>query len=88
MSGPDAVINCLLALYVYEIETALKSLKVWTLAKGFRGKSGDAEAIVAAVEAITKFAAAHVDTLEELDVNPLLVLPRGVVAVDALVKLR
>ncbi len=71
-----------------EIETALKSLKIWRLVEGFRGKSGDAEAIIAAIEAICAFATAHEDTLEELDVNPLLVLQNGAVAVDALVKTR
>ncbi len=71
-----------------EIETALKSLKVWKLIEGYRGKSGDAEAVIAAVESVARFANAHLDTLEELDINPLLVLPKGVVAVDALVKMR
>ena len=71
-----------------EIEVALKSIKIWKLVEGFRGKSGDAEAVIAAVESIASFAEAHMDTLEELDVNPLLVLPNGAVAVDALVKLR
>ena len=71
-----------------EIETALKSLKVWKLVEGFRGKSGDAEEVIKAIEAITRFADTHADTLEELDVNPLLVLTNGVVAVDALVKMR
>jgi acetate---CoA ligase (ADP-forming) len=71
-----------------EIETALRSLKVWKLITGFRSKSGDAEATIAAVEAIARFAEAHADTLEELDVNPLLVLPNGAVAVDALIRMR
>jgi acetate---CoA ligase (ADP-forming) len=71
-----------------EIETALKFLKVWKLITGYRRKSGDAESVIAAIEAITHFAETHTDTLEELDVNPLLVLPKGVVAVDALVKMR
>jgi acetate---CoA ligase (ADP-forming) len=71
-----------------EIETALQSLRVWKLVKGFRGNSGDAETVINAVEAITRFAEFHADTLEELDVNPLLVLPDRVVAVDALVKMR
>jgi acetate---CoA ligase (ADP-forming) len=71
-----------------EIETALHSLKVWKLISGFRGKSGDTEATIAAVEAIARFAEAHADTLEELDVNPLLVLPKGAVAVDALVNIK
>ncbi len=71
-----------------EIESALKSLKVWKLVEGFRGKSGDGKAVVDAAEAVARFAAAHQDRLEELDVNPLLVLPNGAVAVDALVALR
>jgi acetate---CoA ligase (ADP-forming) len=71
-----------------EIETALKCLKVWKLIEGFRGKSGDKEATIAAIEAIAHFADFHADTLQELDVNPLLVLPKGAVAVDALVKMR
>jgi hypothetical protein len=71
-----------------EIEIALKSLKVWKLITGYRGKSGDADATIAAIESIARFAEAHADTLEELDVNPLLVLPKGAIAVDALVKMR
>jgi acyl-CoA synthetase (NDP forming) len=71
-----------------EITRALQSLKVWKLVTGFRGKSGDVKAVVAAVEAIAKFAKAHANRLEELDVNPLLVLPKGAIAVDALVRWR
>ena len=71
-----------------EIETALKSLKVWKLVEGFRGKSGDAEAVINAVESIIGFAEAHVEKLEELDVNPLLVLSKGAVAVDALIRMK
>jgi acetate---CoA ligase (ADP-forming) len=71
-----------------EIEAALKSLKVWKLITGYRGKSGDAECTIAAIEAIAQFAEAHFDTLEELDINPLLVLKKGAIAVDALVKMR
>jgi acetate---CoA ligase (ADP-forming) len=71
-----------------EIETAVKSLKVWKLVEGFRGKSGDANAAINAIEAIARFAEFHVDTLEELDLNPLLVLPKGAIAVDALIRMR
>jgi acetate---CoA ligase (ADP-forming) len=71
-----------------EIETALQSLKVWKLIKGYRGKSGDSESVIVAIEAIAKFANDHADTLEELDVNPLLILPKSAVAVDALIKMR
>jgi acetyl-CoA synthetase len=55
---------------------------------GFRGRSGDAAAVIGAVEAIARFAASHAGRIEELDVNPLLVLPEGAVAVDALIRMR
>ena len=71
-----------------EIERALKTLKVWTLVEGFRGKSGDAEAVIRAVEAVADFANANRGLVEEVDVNPLLVLKDGAVAVDALIKMR
>jgi acyl-CoA synthetase (NDP forming) len=78
----------LLPTYGEEIEAALKSLEIWKLVEGFRGKSGDAAAVIRAVEAVAAFASSHSNTLEELDVNPLLVLPDGAVAVDALIRMR
>ncbi|MFN0192382.1 MAG: acetate--CoA ligase family protein [Aestuariivirga sp.] len=71
-----------------EITRALKSLKVWKLVECFRGKSGDQQAVIAAVLAVADFAKAHPTTIEELDVNPLLVLPNGAVAVDAFIRMR
>ena len=71
-----------------EIERALKSLRAWKLIEGFRGKSGDQRAVIAAVESIAAFAEAHRGLIVELDVNPLLVLSDGAVAVDALIKMR
>jgi hypothetical protein len=46
--------------------------------------------VIKAVEAIAAFAEAHLGLIEELDVNPLLVLPRGLgaVAVDAFIRMR
>ncbi len=71
-----------------EIERALRSLRVWRLIEGYRGKTGDQAAVIEAVEAIARFAEAHDGLIEELDVNPLLVLPKGAVAVDALIRMR
>ena len=71
-----------------EIIRALKSLRIWKLIEGYRGKHGDAEAIIKSVEAVAAFAAAHETTLEELDINPLFVLPQGAVAADALIRMR
>jgi acetyl-CoA synthetase len=72
------------------VEAALARLKVWPLLAGFRGRAeGDVPALVEAVMAIAAYAQAHADTVLELDVNPVLVLPagQGVLAVDALVRL-
>ena len=70
-----------------EIEEALRSLGIWPLLAGFRGRAaGDVSALVNAVAGIAEYARRN-DVIE-LDVNPLLVLPegRGAVAVDALIK--
>ncbi|MFO1088703.1 MAG: acetate--CoA ligase family protein [Hyphomicrobiales bacterium] len=73
-----------------EISRALDGLAVAKLIDGFRGKSGDRAAVIAAIEAVARFAQAHASVLEELDVNPLMVLPpgQGAVAVDALIRMR
>lgn len=73
-----------------EIERALNGLKISKLIDGYRGKSGDRAAVISAIEAVTAFAAENANELEELDVNPLLVLPfgQGAVAVDALIRIR
>jgi acetyl-CoA synthetase len=73
-----------------EIETALRSLKVFRLIEGYRGKAGDLDATLDSIEAVARFAAAHESELEELDVNPLMVLEngKGAIAADALVRMR
>jgi acyl-CoA synthetase (NDP forming) len=71
-----------------EIRAALAGLKCWPLVTGFRGRHGDAEAVVHAVQALAAFAAAHAARIEEVDVNPLLVTATGAVAVDALISMR
>ena len=84
----DAVV-ILLPAQRHEIDTAIRSLKINQLIAGFRGQiAGDRQALLDAVEAIARYAVEHQDTLLELDVNPLLVLPNGVVAVDAYIRKR
>jgi acyl-CoA synthetase (NDP forming) len=71
-----------------EVERAVRGLKLAKLLAGYRGKpAGDLDALVDAVMAVAAFADAERDTLVELDVNPLLILPKGqgALAVDALV---
>ena len=72
-----------------EVQALLMSLKIRPLLEGFRGKpAGDVDALVDAILAIAAYGQAHADTLQELDVNPVLVLPqgRGVRAVDAMIR--
>lgn len=72
-----------------DFERALESLRSWPLVCGYRGKPyGDVEALIDAVVAVAAYAQANAAQLCELDVNPLLVLPRGrgVVAVDAMIR--
>ncbi len=70
------------------IEKAINGLKISKLLQGYRGKpAGDVKAVVNAVAAIAAFAEAHRGNLLELDVNPLMVLTSGAVAVDALIVL-
>ena len=71
-----------------EIATAIRQLKVSKLIESWRGaQAGNFDAVVDAVTAVADFAVAHGDTLVELDVNPLMVLPDRTVAADAVVRL-
>jgi acyl-CoA synthetase (NDP forming) len=71
-----------------QIVEALHALRCFKLLDGYRGKpKADIDAVVDAIEAIVAYAEAHRETLQELDVNPLMVLPSGAVAVDALIRL-
>lgn len=85
----DAV-TLLLPTSRQEIERALGRLRIAALIDGFRGRKGDRAAVIGAIEAVARFAQAHGPYIEELDVNPLMVLPpgQGAVAVDALLRLR
>ncbi|MBS0393959.1 MAG: acetate--CoA ligase family protein [Proteobacteria bacterium] len=71
------------------VRAALGRLRIARLLEGFRGKpAGDVAALVEAVLAVARYAETHVETLAELDVNPIIVRPagRGVVAVDVLIR--
>lgn len=71
-----------------EVAAALGGLRIAKLLRGYRGKpAGDMAAAIDAVMAVAAYAEANRDKLVELDVNPLMVLSKGAVAVDALVLL-
>ncbi len=73
-----------------DVAGALDSLKVALLIAGYRGRpEGDREAVIEAVLAIAAFAQERRGRLAELDVNPLMVLPRGhgVVVADVMIRM-
>lgn len=74
-----------------DVKRILSSLRGYRLLEGFRGSApADVDAAAEAIVGIARVADALGDELQELEVNPLIVLPRGrgAVAVDALVVLR
>ena len=71
-----------------DIHQALTKLKVYKLIEGFRGNSkGDIEAVIDSVVSVIEFISTN--EVEELDINPLLVLKEtnGVVAADTLIRM-
>ncbi|MEO7726371.1 MAG: acetate--CoA ligase family protein [Burkholderiales bacterium] len=78
----------------FDIETAeemISELRASPILRGVRGRpAGDLAALAQTLEAVSQLAWQLRDRLEEMDINPLLVRPagRGVVAADALLRLR
>lgn len=67
--------------------SALESLRVHRLLAGYRGRPpADIPAALDAIAAVAAYALAEADNLLELDINPLLVLEKGVYAADALIR--
>jgi acetate---CoA ligase (ADP-forming) len=74
-----------------EISAALSQLRVTKLIMGYRnGRKGDWSALVRAVASAADYVVSNASMLEELDINPLMVLAdgEGVVAADALIRRR
>ena len=73
------------------IRSAIAGLKVSKLLGGYRGQTkGDIDALVAAVASAADYVVSNASNIEELDINPVMVLPegQGVVAADALIRRR
>jgi acetate---CoA ligase (ADP-forming) len=70
------------------IAAALVRLKVGKLLGGFRGRpAADVAALIDTALACARYAEANLESLVELDINPVIVRPAGAVAVDALIRL-
>ncbi|MCA8927687.1 MAG: acetate--CoA ligase family protein [Alphaproteobacteria bacterium] len=66
----------------------IRSVRGYPMLEGVRGAPpADVDALAEALAAVSVFAAANAETLESIDLNPVLVRPRGegCVAVDALI---
>lgn len=73
------------------ITDAISGLRIKKLLDGYRGgPKGDVVALVAAVAAVASYVVSNAAQLEELDINPIMVLPQGsgTVAADALIRRR
>jgi len=74
-----------------EARRAIDSTKGSKLLYGFRGKpEGDIEALIEVILKVGEIAADLAGQIDALDINPLLILPKGkgVIAVDALVSIK
>jgi len=64
----------------------IRELKGYPLLLGARGRPKlDLKALVGALLALSRLALAHRDAIESIDINPFMLLPKGGVALDALV---
>ena len=84
-------VTLLLPATAREVQEALATLRCMPMLKGYRGgPPADVDAAVDAILAIAQYGADHAGRLEELDVNPLGIRPRGkgAVALDALIRIR
>ncbi len=79
--------SVLLPASAEDIDKALNGLRMAPLLNGFRGAPcADRSALIAAIQAIISYVVEHRETLAEIEVNPLLCLAEGAVAVDALIR--
>lgn len=72
-----------------QVEQTLTKLKIAPLLDGYRGKpAADRTSILDAIDAIQSYVLDHIDTVEEVEVNPLIATPTRAVAADALIRKR
>jgi acyl-CoA synthetase (NDP forming) len=73
---------------VAEARALIADVKGRVLLTGLRGQPpADEDALARAIAALSVYAAAHAEAIESIDINPLVVLPKGsgVLALDALI---
>jgi hypothetical protein len=69
-----------------EARRMVRDIRGFPALAGGRGRPPvDLQAIVSTIAALSRFASAHADEIESIDINPFIALPEGGVAVDALI---
>ena len=69
------------------VTTALNSLKMAPLLYGYRGKKKvNFDAILDSIEGIQAYVLANADSLEEIEINPLICTAEAAIAADALIR--
>ncbi|WP_299651883.1 acetate--CoA ligase family protein [uncultured Tateyamaria sp.] len=70
-----------------DIDSALTKLRCNALLQGYRGQpAADRTAVINAILAVQAYILAHIDTVSEVEINPLICTPTRAVAVDALIR--
>ena len=72
------------------VNQAIRKLKIYPILQGYRGQQGaDLSALSSTILKIAHFVESHGETIEEMDINPLMVckVDQGVYAVDAAIKM-
>ena len=80
-------VSLLLPVSETEVRVALAELRIAPLLQGYRGKPGvDMSRIVAAILAIQDYVIAHIETISEVEINPLICTADRAVVADALIR--
>ena len=80
-------VSLLIPVHAQAVEEALRSLRIWPMIEGYRGKpAADLDAIIAAVMAVQDYVIANAASVSEVEINPLMCTPDAAVAVDALLR--
>ncbi|KIN62866.1 CoA-binding domain protein [Sulfitobacter noctilucicola] len=70
-----------------EITEALQTLRLAPVLRGYRGADPvDMPSLLAAIRAVQNYAIEHRDTLQEIEINPLICTSTDTIAVDALLR--
>lgn len=79
-------VTLILPTTAQDIRAGLMRLRLWPLLNGYRGRrAGDIDALIAAALALADVMAGD-DSLEEIEINPIILRETGAVAVDALIR--